>query len=378
MRILFLETVQNFGGSVISTTELAARLNKNHEVLFVDSSGSNKILKDVLSEKDLKLKVLNDSDEVIIVNDQKHFIRNKVKFIQTWFKEWKSLKLTIEEFSPDFIFVNNPKTMSLLLWQKGKFKVVFFARGWYIPRFIKWYKRWLINKLVDIYIAVSESTKQALFVGGLSKKLKDIYVVHNAIENLPPYNLKEINSEVVILHSGGFLEDKGQLVSIEMAKKLKDLGVSFKLILAGLVYKGAVSQNYFIRLNNLIDKYGINENVEIIKDQTDIKYLFEKCHVLIHPSNTEGLPRVVMEAMSFGKPVIANAVGGVTDYILNGYTGLISQTNDVDDYVENIIKLSVDKDFYHRISKNGYDLISQCFRQEFQLTKVEKILLKNL
>lgn len=379
MKILFLETVQNYGGSVISTTELAARLNKSHEVLFVDSSGANEKFKEVLNFNEIPLKILNESNEVIIINNSKRFaISNKLKFIKTWIRERNALREILEDFSPDFIFVNNPKTLSLLFSNKGNSKVVFFARGWYIPRLIRWYKRFLIKKIVDIYFAVSEATKQALFVGGLSTKLEDIYVIHNAVDNLPAYSLKDQGAEFTILHSGGFLEDKGQLVSLEIARKLRDKGFKFKLILAGLVYKGEVSKNYFNHLLELINNYGLNEFIEIVRDKTDIKYLFEMCDVLIHPSSTEGLPRVVMEAMSYGKPVIANAVGGITDYVLNNFTGIISETNDSDNFVEAILKLSSDRSFYSTLSENGYNLISQCFGKNEQLDKIEKILNKNI
>ena len=45
------------------------------------------------------------------------------------------------------------------------------------------------------------------------------------------------------------------------------------------------------------------------------------------PSNYEGLPMVIIEAMSFGKPVVASNVGGVSEIVRNGENGYTLENN---------------------------------------------------
>lgn len=57
-----------------------------------------------------------------------------------------------------------------------------------------------------------------------------------------------------------------------------------------------------------------------IKEEDDIKSLLDECHVLVCPSYAEGMPTVILEAMSRGLAVIATDVGAVSE-LVNSQTG---------------------------------------------------------
>ena len=100
---------------------------------------------------------------------------------------------------------------------------------------------------------------------------------------------------------------------------------------------------------------------------------FNACDILIHPSETEGLPRVIMEAMILRKPVVANAVGGVSDYILNGFTGFLPHHNCVKEYADYVQKLIENEKLYNFIADNGYNLVKTSFTEENQLKSLYKV-----
>ena len=237
--------------------------------------------------------------------------------------------------------------------------------------------QFLYKKVVDKFVCVSAATKQALFCGGLTT-LENSYVVQNAISESKLSKevaiIKRKNEQTkVILHAGGFLKDKGQLVSLEMAKLLKDREIDFKLVLAGLVYKGGESEVFHNKVVDLIQLYKLEDFVEIIKNKSNIIAYFNACDILIHPSETEGLPRVIMEAMMLKKPVIANAVGGVSDYILNGFTGFLPHHNSANEYADYVEKLIKDEKLYNSIAINGYNLVKTSFTEENQLNSLDKV-----
>jgi glycosyltransferase involved in cell wall biosynthesis len=83
-----------------------------------------------------------------------------------------------------------------------------------------------------------------------------------------------------------------------------------------------------------------------------------------------------MEAMAFEIPVIANPVGGVTDYILHNFTGYIATHNSVDDYYEYIYKLYNDNELYKFIAGNGKSLIIHNYGKRNQVEEFDKIFKK--
>lgn len=373
MKIVFLEIIQNFGGARISTAELASRLSKEHDVLILDAYGTCKPFIDFAAEKGINMAIAMPRETPFIISGSANKlvnILNLLKFVPHWFKLRKRVQRIIREYNADQVIVNNSKALSLLLSSGNKkFKTILFARGWFLPAQISRKDHWLYKNLVDRYVCVAEATRQAIYAGKLTA-LENIYVVHNAINEAElPAAIANIDHEggVKILHSGGFLPDKGIHISIEIAKVLRDRGFKFKLIITGLVYKGPASARYHDHILNLIKEYGLGEQVLIVENNPNVIPYFRACDILIHPSATEGLPRVVMEAMALKKPVIANAVGGVTDYILHNFTGFITNFNNVNDYVRYIELLASDSDVYRSITSNAFELIASSFNERVQI-----------
>src|SRR5690606_41741827 len=99
---------------------------------------------------------------------------------------------------------------------------------------------------------------------------------------------------------------------------------------------------------------------------------FYKSDVLLLPSYTEGLPRVTLEAMAFGKPVIANPVGGIIDVVINNHTGYVTDFNAVDDYYKSILELVNNKQKYEEMSKNCIKLIKDNYSEKNQEIVIKK------
>lgn len=378
-KIIFLEAVQDYGGARISTVELAERLAVRHDVTIIDFYGSCKPFLNDVDRRKLKLNIIEKRDTPYIINTSRLLpvkLLNYLKFIPHLLKMRKGIIEQIKRINPDYIIINNFKVLSGLINFPGKtFKTMFFARGWFISSQISGIERVMLKRWVDKYLCVSEATRQALYCGGLTT-LENLYVVHNAVNEAKISKEKAVITKgektKVILHAGGFLKDKGQLVSLQAAKLLKEKGVDFKLILAGIVYKGQESGRFHDHIKQLIAEMELEPYVEIVLNQPNVIAYFNACDMLIHPSETEGLPRVVMEAMILKKPVIANAVGGVTDYILNGYTGYLPHQNSYTEYVQYIEALINDETLYQQIATNAYNLVSTTFTEQKQLDSLFK------
>ncbi|MBN1994484.1 MAG: glycosyltransferase [Anaerolineae bacterium] len=75
------------------------------------------------------------------------------------------------------------------------------------------------------------------------------------------------------------------------------------------------------KLERQARQLGIERQVIFLGDRTDVPDLLAAMDLFAHPSLSEGMPHAVMEAMVAGLPVIASAVDGVQDLIVDGESG---------------------------------------------------------
>ena len=127
---------------------------------------------------------------------------------------------------------------------------------------------------------------------------------------------------------------KGQADVIEALHKLKKQGVNFKYKLIG--------QGNPAYLQSKIDKYNLNDNVEIVGPlkHDEVFEFLKKIDIYIQPSKQEGLPRAVIEAMSMACPVLGARTGGIPELIDNKY---IFEKGDVNKIAELLGMLKKDE-----------------------------------
>lgn len=88
--------------------------------------------------------------------------------------------------------------------------------------------------------------------------------------------------------------------------------------------------------------------------------------ICVHPSQTEGLPLVVLEAMSQAKPVVASDVGGVSEAVKDGVTGFLVDPNDVLGIARVIGLLLEDSEMSRKMGHAG----RSAFMDRFTLSKM--------
>ena len=81
------------------------------------------------------------------------------------------------------------------------------------------------------------------------------------------------------------------------------------------------------------------------------------CSVYVLASRTEGLPRVLQEAMAAKKPVIASAVGGVPHYVENNKHGLLCEAENVEEFASKLAVLLGDSALRERLACAGHEKV---------------------
>lgn len=82
--------------------------------------------------------------------------------------------------------------------------------------------------------------------------------------------------------------------------------------------------------------------VTLLGARFDVPDLMHGCDCVCLTSAAEGLPMVVLEAMSLGKPVVATRVGGLVGTVLEGETGVLVEPDDVAAFADALLALAAD------------------------------------
>jgi colanic acid/amylovoran biosynthesis glycosyltransferase len=235
---------------------------------------------------------------------------------------------------------------------------------------------------------LKEKTETASFVRVISEKGKrelleiiqdasladKIFVIHMGVV-VPEYNLATVNRPDIFsfLCPANLLPVKGHKYLFEACKILLDKGVKFKCLIAG---SGPLEDN----LRNMVKSLELDNNVffEGILSHEKLLNLYETVliNAVILPSivtedgQQEGIPVALMEAMSYGIPVISTNTGGISELIGVGSGIMIDEKKPeaIADAIDNLIK---DSDYYNLVSQRGREKIGR----EFNISLISKKLI---
>jgi glycosyltransferase involved in cell wall biosynthesis len=94
---------------------------------------------------------------------------------------------------------------------------------------------------------------------------------------------------------------------------------------------------------------GISEYVEFVGATLDVPMLLEGSRFLVHTSDAEGSPNVVIEAMACGRAVVAMDVGDIPFLVEDGKTGFVVRRGDETAFAERVLRLLSDDDLCRRL-----------------------------
>jgi glycosyltransferase involved in cell wall biosynthesis len=136
-----------------------------------------------------------------------------------------------------------------------------------------------------------------------------------------------IRERDLVLVAVGVLErHKGHKVLLEALARLDSgkVATPWKLIIAG----GGGGEEHGSMLE-FIDAEGLSDRVHIVLNRNDIADLLALADIFVMPSLWEGLPLAVLEAMVARKAIVASAIAGIPEAIVDGREGLLVPAGEV-------------------------------------------------
>ena len=182
----------------------------------------------------------------------------------------------------------------------------------------------------------------------------------NKVEAYKRYPLPE-NAAPVLGNVGMFEERKGQSVLLEAVSTLVNGPLpDLHLILVG---EGPDEEMLKIKIQDM----GLASNVTFFPFTREPMFIFERIDILVLSSLfKEGLPNVLLEAMSMETPVVSSKMAGVPEIVKDGETGYMVEPGNAAQLADAIQKLWSDQVAFQDISQNGRKLMETHFDKEIQ------------
>lgn len=238
----------------------------------------------------------------------------------------------------------------------------------------------IASYFVEKIIAVSYETKSNLITYEHIKE-KKVDVISNGIETTKysitidkQKKLRELGIEGFKKYIGTgvvLTEQKGLIHLIKAAPLIIEKFPETAFLIAG---DGPVKKN----LISETTKLGISDNFFFLGMRDDIPELLQLFDIYILPSEWEGLPLVILEAMAAGRCILASDVGGIPLAIKNGHNGILFEPKNAKRLAEEAVKLLDDPDLRNIFSNNAHKTFIEHFTVEKMLEKYEKVYLQSL
>lgn len=298
-----------------------------------------------------------------------------------------SLTKALSEIKPDVVFfVTREAHVAGGLLTDFTFKAVVRVAGYEAIRYLlgkRMSRKILGLPMKRLYmkaykiISPSRSTRELLEKAGIpEEKIQVIYngVNSNMLSSEPnPSSLQELRSrlgirgdEKVILTVARLVSGKGQDTVIRALPKVLKKYDGFKYLIVG-------QGGYERELKDLADRKGVKSKTIFVGPvpHNEVINLYDLCDIFIMPNrtirekeNVEGLPNVVLEAASRGKPIIAGIPGGSKEVIQHGRSGYIVNGEDIDGIANNILDLLKDGEKARDFGTLGRRRIEELFTEE--------------
>jgi glycosyltransferase involved in cell wall biosynthesis len=213
-------------------------------------------------------------------------------------------------------------------------------------------------------LAVSEATHRTLVRQGYPRRSME--VVYNGVDPARAEPVRLVAGPTV-LQVARLAPVKGQRDLIRALPGLE--GVSAVFVGRDLELGGA----YERELEREAERLGVRERVVFAGQRDDVPALFAGCDICVLPSFVEGLPLVLLEAMTQARPVVATPVGGTPELVVDGETGVLVPPGDTEALLLALRGLLSDPERARRLGEAGRRRVEERFSAEAMTRRVLEV-----
>jgi asparagine synthase (glutamine-hydrolysing) len=240
----------------------------------------------------------------------------------------------------------------------------------------------LTHRLAHRVLVNSEAIRDHLLAGDYIAPEK-IVVIHNGLSAAV---------ERAILESGGRAKRRAALLrelNLDGGAKLIGLVARLQLVkghryfieAAGRIAAVEPKAHFLLvgdgalrrEIEEQAARVGVNDRVHLLGARNDAALIAAGFDVAVSASLSEGLPNAVMEAMAAGAPVVATAVGGTTELVIDDATGFLAPPADADALARRILDALQNPEWSARMAAQGRRRVLGLFSMRRMVESVEEL-----
>lgn len=238
------------------------------------------------------------------------------------------------------------------------------------------YNRWLVRWAMDRFVVNAAALREELVRYGWVPPER-VRVIYNGMD-LAPYRDRALHAArcalrrewgvppegVVAAMVGRLVPEKGFRLAMPAIAAARARCPQLHVVIAG---EGPEREP----LAEEIAARGLRAAVRLLGNRDDIPRVLAAADLLLHPSEREGAPNVVLEAMAAGRPVVATACAGTPELVVEGETGYLVPIADERALTERLLRLAEDGDLRRRMGAAGAARVAHCFSLDAALSAWE-------
>ena len=355
--IVYIVNSLGIGGSEKQLFYLVENLNKNFKIKIIKLNDKTEFYDSKIEELGVKIHKYDLSRGIFNFDSFRKILK------------MRSLILSYKPSTVHSWLFHSNLVNYILRILSTKYLMIVSKRGsnfWYTK------KHFYVNKLIysksDYIITNSEYLKnEILSYNNVENKIK---IIPNAIQVNDKLYRKKIDVNKINI---------GCIGRIVPEKRYEDI------LAAAILLKKKYDNILFTIIGgrgqfNLFKKQVVNKKIHnyfILKgEQENIKKHILDFDIFLMASSSEGMPNSIMEAMNYGKPIVATRVGSIPSLVEDNKNGLLIDPYNPKQIVEAISKLIDNQIMMIEFGENSYKMIKK-MNISNMIRKIENIYMEN-
>ena len=211
-----------------------------------------------------------------------------------------------------------------------------------------------------------------------------IRVVYNGVDSevfspgeggTPPVQIRDLAGKRIVLFVGHFGLRKGIFFLIRAMKRVRSEFPDAHLVCVGGTPAWLGRNEYRQMLTGEARRSEVEDCVTLLDavKNNELVEFYRHSDVFVLPTYYEAFPKVVVEAMSCGKPVVATSTGGIPELVKEGRTGFLVPFGSTDTIADRLISLLGDESLRRSMGAEGRRVVENQFTWHAVAERTRKV-----